>query len=51
MISSAREYLDQSTNTKNVVFVLYSQSDFDVFEEKLDRLLLGILSSNFKNIL
>lgn len=37
MISSAREYLNQSTNTKEVVFVLYSQSDFDVFEKELDR--------------
>jgi O-acetyl-ADP-ribose deacetylase (regulator of RNase III) len=37
MISSTMEYLNQSTNIKEVVFVLYSQSDFDVFEKELDR--------------
>lgn len=36
MISTAKEYLKGNTRIEEVVFCLFSQSDFDVFEKELN---------------
>ena len=35
MISTAKEYLSSNTQIKNVIFCLYTQLDFSVFEKEL----------------
>jgi len=36
MINTAKEYLNKTTKIKSVIFCLYTQSDFEVFEKELN---------------
>jgi len=35
MISNAKEYLAKETQIEDIIFCLYSASDFEVFEQEL----------------
>lgn len=36
MINTVKEYLNETTKIKSVIFCLYTQSDFEVFEKELN---------------